>query len=960
MKHSSLLSQLTVFLGVCASASLSSTAYAQNAATTSDSLALEEVVVTGSRVITNGNDSPTPVTVVNIDQLQEMNPGPVTQALAMLPALLGTPNQGGQGPQPQAVINLRGLGGTRNLIMFDGHRLAPTTGGNGVDTNLIPQLLLKRVDIVTGGASAVYGSDAVSGVVNYIVDNNFNGLKVTAQTGQSTYHDDKIFNGGIAVGTPVLGGRGHVEFSYQVNDDPGIPDRFARAWGRNLWSTQGSVVGSTSNPGTQANPFAIYSNTHLNDRTFGGLIKSGPLVGLQFAQNGVLSSFVHGAPTGSSGVEIGGDGAYYTTVDAIGGQNLKQGFGRFDYDFTDDVKGYVEVTASSAFNWGGYGRARNMELTNAKIGYNNPYLAAVQPTYRTMIANQLAANPLGTFNFSRVFTADQFARPTQETTGKQILAIAGLDGSVGDYKWDLGYEHSDAKTTTVNRGNVNNAKFFASLNAVLDPATNQIVCNAALVNPAVYGDCLPLNPFGPNSTNSAAAAYSVDSFSVTNKYIMDDINASITGAPLSTWVGPINMALSGEWRKLSYEATSNALPTDPVNCTGIQFNCPAGLWRNSAAGFPNASVSVSELAYEAQIPLLQDVVLAKSLGLNAAARYTDYETSGPVWTWKLGTTWAMNDALTVRAARSRDIRAPSLQDLFQPQTQALTNIQDVHTGQNGDVIQIGGGNPDLVPEKADTWTVGLIWTPQFIDGLSVSMDYYRINITDGLLGTGARQPATQQACENSGGSSPICSLYVRPFPFSDHSAANFPTAIKDLTLNTAGLLAYGVDAEIDYRHPIAGRDFMARLLVNYQPHLIYDLGPAGILDVGGAADGVGGLPVTANVKGVLQLSYEVVDNLKVTLQERYRNAVKQNGSQLLYFAMGKLGPATYTDLNLNYKMQAGDGDLELFFNVRNLLNTQPEPWASSGGSSQIGAFGGWAQGDDPVGRFYTIGLRYRL
>src|SRR5579872_4762665 len=254
---------------------------------------VEEVVVTGSRVIANGNNMPTPVTVVSVEELQNANPGPIAQALAELPALLASPNQGGQGPGPQAVINLRGINGGRNLTLLDGHR-QPQTGNSGVDTNLIPSMLLKRVDIVTGGASAVYGSDAVTGVVNFAMDNNFNGLRARAGGGVSTYTDDATYNVGIAAGTSLFDGRGHVEASIEHFNDEGIPDRFARAWGRGVYSMQGAVPGSTAGAGTAANPWLLYANSRFSDRNFGGVINTGPLANLWFSQNGVLTPFDHG------------------------------------------------------------------------------------------------------------------------------------------------------------------------------------------------------------------------------------------------------------------------------------------------------------------------------------------------------------------------------------------------------------------------------------------------------------------------------------------------------------------------------------------------------------------------------------------------------------------------------------------------------------------------------------------
>jgi outer membrane receptor protein involved in Fe transport len=448
---------------------------------------------------------------------------------------------------------------------------------------------------------------------------------------------------------------------------------------------------------------------------------------------------------------------------------------------------------------------------------------------------------------------------------------------------------------------------------------------------------------------------------------MDDVTAGITGTPISTWAGPVDMALSAEWRKLSYQVKSTVPPTDPVICTGIQFNCnaasPPNPYANTTANFPKATVKVGEIAYEFQAPLLKDVFLAKSLALNGAVRYTNYSTSGSLWTWKLGATYAMNNALSLRATRSRDIRAPTLQNLYAPQSSAPLVMIDVHTGNtNGTLLQITQGNPNLTPEKADTWTAGFVWTPQFADGFSLTMDYYYTKIKNGLVTFNTATPAVQLACEDSNGASPICALYNRPAgcPFSNRAPSCYPVSVYNQTINSAGFLAYGIDTEIDWSHPIAGHNFRLRALANFQPHLVNDLGPAGVFDVGGAADGIAGQAATPNVKGLLQVNYEVVHNFTAILQERYRNAIKNYAPGFFVFAIGKLPPAWYTDLTLNYKLQAGGGDLETFLNVRNVFNKQPDPWASSGGSGQVGSFGGWLQGDDPLGRYFTLGLRYKL
>jgi iron complex outermembrane receptor protein len=958
---------------------------ASPATTEGDSAAVEEVIVTGSRLITNSNESPTPVTVVGMDQLLQANPGNLVTALSMIPALLATPNGGGQSATLfQSVFNVRGMGAQRNLVMFDGHRLQATTGAgnnNGVDSNLIPNMLLKRVDVVTGGASAVYGSDAISGVINYIVDNNFNGVMVNLQGSRTAYGDNESYNLGVAAGTSLFNGRGHIEFSAQRIHDPGIPDRFARQWGRRVNSTQGSVIGSTANAGTVANPYYLIENSRFGITNFAGVIGNGPLAGLQFAQNGVLSPFVNGAPTGTpvlakggTTIQIGGDGGYFNTYAAMGLTRQDLGFGRYDFSITDDTKFYVEVAAGAVLN---YNQLENTEVRSRLIGYRNPYLASVQDPYRTTIAAQLAAAPLGTFQFSRLFTTDQFPSQVNSARGTQQLYLSGLEGSLGRYKWNIGYGYQTSKLRTSNPNNISNPRLFAAMDAVTVTAANvgssglplgSIACNARLVNPSAYGGCVPLNLFGPTASDPAVFNYINAPTSDSINGTLNDVTASIAGSPFESWAGPVDMAVSGNWRESTYEIESNYATTDPVNCTGIQFNCvqtgttaTTPYFTSVSNPFPRASATVAELAFETQVPLLTDKFLARSLAFNGAARYTDYSVSGIVWTWKGGLTWSPSDSLTFRATRSRDIRAPNVGQLFAPPNCTNNTLTDLHTGATITVPSCNVGNPNLTPEKADTLSFGVIWTPQFIDGLFVSVDHYNIEVTDTLNTTNSTQQPAQSICENSGGTAPICASYIRPLPFSDRSAANNATRIDNFTLNTGSLKDQGVDTEISYTRSLFGRKFNSRLLVNFQPVLFFDLGPSGVYFAAGAANSLPGLNQTPNVKALLQLNYEVFDGFTVTGQQRYRNALKQTGSPDLNFAVGKVPAQTYTDMTLNYKKTLDSGsDLHLFLNVRNVFNTPPDPWASVGGNARFNSLGGYSLGDDILGRFYTAGLRYKF
>jgi outer membrane cobalamin receptor len=214
------------------------TAWSQQASATRNTDTLEEVLVTGSRVISNGNDSPTPVTVVTMEDLAATHPTTVFEALNDLPVFaasrtsMALPNNAGGNNSAISALNLRGLGAPRTLVLYDGHRVPPTNQDGLIDVNTIPQMLLQRVDVVTGGVSAVYGSDAITGVVNFITDRKFNGIKANVQGGISQLMDDRSYELGLAFGRDLFGDRGHFEGSYQVHDDGGLLHRTDRKLGR--------------------------------------------------------------------------------------------------------------------------------------------------------------------------------------------------------------------------------------------------------------------------------------------------------------------------------------------------------------------------------------------------------------------------------------------------------------------------------------------------------------------------------------------------------------------------------------------------------------------------------------------------------------------------------------------------------------------------------------------------------
>jgi outer membrane receptor protein involved in Fe transport len=923
-----------------------------SADSTANSEELTEVVVTGSRVIKNGDASPTPVTVVAADDVLRVRPTTIAEALNTLPTFSGSrgqlsnPNSGtasqmGGGNSAGNYLNLRNMGPVRTLVLFDGHRVPPTNVTGVVDVDMIPQQLLQRVDVVTGGASAVYGSDAVTGVVNFITDRNFNGVKAHAQYGQTQRHDDLSYNAGIAAGTDVFGGRGHIEGSYEYRNDQGIDARSSRDPDHKVWSVQGQ--------GSAAVPYYLTPYARVNNQTFGGLITSGVLNGQTFNQNGVLSAFSHGTASGTAGIEIGGDGIWYDTT-LKSPLRSNQLFGRFDYAVTDTIHAYAELAGNDKRN-SVYTTWDN--LNNVVISASDAYLPQV---YR----NQLAAANQASFTFRK----SMMDVPRNQTTAdeRQLFVNAGLEGKFGnDYRWELGLVHSTARLQQTNT-NINNGRLAAALDAVT--SNGQVVCNVTVSNPGLYPGCVPLNPFGPTMDDPAAVGYYTNNTLFTAHTRMDDLSGSVSGAPFSTWSGPVNMALSAEWRKLTYSAASNALPTDLLSCTGLRFNCGAttATWNSTVAGRSEVEQSVKEGAFEFDLPLLKDQLLARALNLNGAARYTSYSTSGNYTTWKVGLDWQIIDAIRLRGTRSRDIRAPTLDDLYSPTSVTVGGFTDLLTNQAPtNVTQIAGGNPNLTAEQGNTWTGGVVFKPTRWADFSMAVDYFDIKVTNAILQLLPINATYQRTCNQSLGTSPYCQLYVRPFPYTDTSPANTVTTVYTKQINIAEQDTNGVDFEVNYATHMLGRPASLRLLTTYQPNIQYIQPGIVTLNQGGAAFGTNGVTAAPVWRSTLFLRFSPIENFTVDLETRWRTSLRLSGDPTHVISTGRVPPASFTDLSLAYQLRSRWWkESELFLTVTNLFDKTAPPAAFYGGQTIPGQQTAFVLYDDPLGRAFTAGVRVRF
>lgn len=912
----------------------------------------DTIVITGSRTIKNGNDSPSPVTVVQTENLLKVQPGILSDALNVLPVFAGSRTTAANpvfnvavsgGNSSSSGLNLRNLSPLRTLVLMDGIRVPPTSFNNAVDVDIIPQMLVQRVDVVTGGVSAVYGSDAVAGVVNYIIDKKFRGIRVEADAGISELGDAARQDIGIAAGTDLFGGRSHFEASYQYINQAGIRARSSRDWL--------NLVGVTG-LGTAANPFVLQTNVRQAGFPFGGLITgaasaANPLGGQTFATNGVLSPFVPGVATGTAALQIGGGGGYHDTS-LVASLRAHQAFARFDHELSDNVRGYVQVSGEIKRN---EGNADAIMLSNVVISSSDPFLA---PTYQA----QLAAARQGTFRFSQLMTPVTNYRASAKSD--QRIYLGGFDGKLGGLDWGVNASYGTAKLTTIIANNPNRQNIAAALDAVLSP-TGQIVCNASLTNTA-YSDCVPINVFGPSAASAAALAYIAPRTRYEANTTLLNFSGHASASPFSLPAGEVTVALSGEWRKLKFDANTTSPATALMNCTSLRFNCSPlnNVWTISFADTPTISQTVGEGAVELNVPLLKDIPFIQSLSINGAARYTHYDTSGNYVTWKISGDWRVSDAIRFRATRSRDIRAPTLYELFAPPNPSPVSPPDLLTGQSLTVPSTGRSNPDLSAERADTITGGVVITPT--RALSLSVDAYKITINDAISLITGSTSSLQQLCYASGGSSIWCTFQDRALgSYTNTSAANSVTHWYTQYLNLAKIDTYGADIEANYATTLFGRAAAFRFLAAYQPKAKYVQIGAPTIDYAGVAfgpPGSGAPQAVWRLSGFVQ--FRPLAGLTVDLLAKWRNSMKLGGDPTQVWVNNHVGSFGTVNATLTYDVPDAWAKAQFYFLVTNLFDATPPIGAYSANGTRAGQRDGFVLGDDVVGRAFTLGVRLRF
>ncbi len=531
------------------------------------------------------------------------------------------------------------------------------------------------------------------------------------------------------------------------------------------------------------------------------------------------------------------------------------------------------------------------------------------------------------------------------------------------------YNHGVSDLTVTNPNNTDNAKYLASLDAVLDGGTIRCWVSTQTEFAGLYPGCVPTNITDPNGPSAESYEYLRQETSWNLTQELDDIGFSIGGElGFGLPAGDIVANVSGEARWATYTMESTASPTEFVNCTGLRFCLANGgaplRWVQNTNAEVDVDNHVYEGALEFNVPLLKDVPGFQDVSTNIAGRYTKYsDFEEAAKTWKLGLNWQVVDSVRFRATLSHDIRAPNLNDLYRPASVTSSSYNDRLTGGNNQGQRLSQqGNPFLTPEEAKTFTGGIVLTPTFIPRFSFAADFYETRLTNAIFNVDGRQDQFQRVCTNSAPAydSPFCQLAIRPI--TDPTDANFtnpafnmPTEVRIAGVNAAVQKIKGWDFQVDYNWDMLGGQFSVRHLASYQPVNSTLATPASTFYT------------WARQPHLMQTTFLNYHNesWNVALQNRWLGSVNLktsdnalNGNSQNYVD-SSLDAYDVVDVTIVKTFEFGESDIDAFVTVNNLLDERAPLFGSDSGLPGL-FYPTLAFLYDDMGRYFTIGARMKF
>ncbi|PHZ85570.1 TonB-dependent receptor domain-containing protein [Paremcibacter congregatus] len=921
-----------------------------------DEIVLEEIMVTGSRIKRRSLDSPTPVAVIGAEDLAfsgKLNLGDYLSELPQLGSTFTTANSTRFiGTAGGSFLDLRRLGSVRTLVLVDGRRhVGSSAGDTRVDINTIPSDLIERVEVITGGASAIYGSDAVTGVVNFILKENYEGLTARAQYGLADEGPYDSYHLSLTGGGNFNDDRGNAVLSVEWAEESRVKNT-----DREFSSRRYRLV---NNPDDTGPDDGIPDQFYRPNSGISFITKAGTI----FFDLGSLMTF---DPDGSVrdqvlGTDFGGFECMdcdFLDLDEVSDlrpslQRLSLN-GKFTYDLTEDISVFAEAkyVNTQTFNLGQpafdfFGSAITIQRDNAFLKSD---LAALM--------DDAGVTEIGINRFNV-----DAGRRGEDNERQTHRIVAGFKGDLGEaWTWEASYSFGRSTQILTAINNRINDRWTAATDAVVDPATGEIVCRVTLEDSdnSLLDGCIPTSIFGDGAVNAASEAW-FNQDTIRRDTIEQQVaSAFISGSVYELPAGDLDVAVGIEWRK----DTSLSKPA-PLDSAGLTFG--------NALQVTSGEIEVKEAFGEISVPVLKDAPFAESLMLDAAIRYADYDTSSDKnTTWKVGGTWQPISDVRFRATYSKAVRAPNIGELFGPQDANFFSVDDPCKTSELDLIAdparrsnreancaalgvapdfdsdydqatlpgLSGGNPDLEVETAKTWTAGVVVTPRFLDGFSATVDWWQVTIDDAISSTDA-QDILDRCVDAESINNIFCPLITR-------DSTDEITNILQIQANIAGLEASGVDFDITYNiSGIANTDGMLSLKL-MGTYLLYnrDFPFQDEPDNPDREDGELGDPewlmnfTATYYSGPWTFNYKLrfIDDMLRVEHEDFEASPEEQ--ELIH-----TGTVTYSDIQLRYQIRDG---IEVYGGVNNIFEKNPPlPFDATGGDSGI---------YDNVGRFFYTGV----
>ncbi|MBV7255494.1 TonB-dependent receptor [Pacificimonas sp. WHA3] len=915
------------------------TAAAQSASTPNDDV----IIVTGSRIQRNDLELSSPVTVVSNEAIKLSGAVGVEEYLRDIPqavtAIGSNTNNGNEGA---ATVDLRNLGEERTLVLVDGKRFVPYDGDGIVDLNMIPPALVERVEVVTGGASAVYGSDAISGVVNFILRDDFEGLEAEGLMSISEKGDSQSYTLSLTGGLNFAGGRGNIT----VNG--GYAKQEALFQGDREFSLF-ALAAEDFGPGGSAT-------------TPNGFVDLGD--GFQFNANGdLIADAVDPARFNFNPFNLLQAPHEKYTATAVAKYEFSdslEAFGRFSYA-ESEVRTIIAPTGTFFFPF-----ELNYE-TNPFISDQARSIFAAQDT--------TPGDDSITFGYGRRLT--ELGTRDSVYSNAAWQGVGGLRGKFGsNLKWEVFAQYAE---TDRSQQFLNDVSFNEAQQAILvvDDGGGPVCRDAS-------NSCVPANIFGPGNLSAAAGDFIRLDLREDNKTSQFVVGGFLSGdLPFAISETPGAFVVGAEYRKEDYEA----IPDDNLaqgNSIGFGSSTPV-----------NANYDVKEVYGEINIPILEDRPFFESLSIEGGVRYSDYQNevttlgvsnSFSNWSYKIGAEWSPVSDLRFRAAFQRAVRAPNLNEIGEPRTPStgdanfdpcqgsnpignatLTalclatgvpaeNLGSVGGPISGQINNFVGGTANIVPEKSNTWTVGVVLTPTFLPDFTATVDYFDITVNDAILQV--PEQSVLDACYliEQDASGAFCSLIDRN-PLNGRLIGGTETGVDVRVRNIGFLRSRGIDVSARYGIDI-GDVGTIDLGVNLTRQLRTDLQFADLLPVNECEGLVGTTCLRPDPKWrwTQTTAFTTGD---FTVQLRWQHIGSLTNDNVAFgvadasdFVVPKIGSFDYFDLTSRFRVA---DQIEFRAGVNNLFDKSPPVVGNDYGGTAENSGNTYPGTYDPIGRSFFIG-----